>query len=228
VLVSTKNAKKGKAARKERIAQLSVRAATVEVILREQGSQRAIPKMLNIVHVREAGTTPREEEPLEWFLLTNHPIATTDEIRRVVYGYTQRWRVEDFHKAWKSGRCNVEESQLHSSEAVMRWATILAAVAARAENLKHLSRAEPQKLASTELSWEELEALRLLRAEYGPVGEKRPRSLDLETATRWIAELGGYTGKSSGGPPGTITIQRGLDQLTVAARVIAIQKRVAK
>ena len=31
----------------------------------------------------------------------------------------------------------------------------------------------------------------------------------MATAIRWIAELGGYTGKSSGGPPGATTIGRG-------------------
>lgn len=228
VFVSSKDARKRKSARKERVAQLSVRAETVEVAFRERGSKKVLPRTLNIVHVRERGTTPKEEEPLQWFLLTNHPIETADDIRKVVFGYTQRWRVEDFHKTWKSGRCNVEENQLHSSEAVMRWATILAAVAARAEKLKHLSRTEPYQPASTQLSLEEVEALRLLRTEYGPLGEKQPRALDLETATRWIAELGGYTGRSSGGPPGTITIQRGLEQLRVASLVIVIKKRSEK
>lgn len=40
-------------------------------------------------------------------------------------------------------------------------------------------------------------------------------------ATLWLAELGGYTGKSSGGPPGTITISRGLAKLRSAADAIA-------
>lgn len=39
-------------------------------------------------------------------------------------------------------------------------------------------------------------------------------------ATRWIAELDGYTGKSSGGPPGSITIRRGLDEILAGARVL--------
>ena len=37
----------------------------------------------------------------------------------------------------------------------------------------------------------------------------------------WLAELGGYTGKSSGGPPGTITISRGLAKLRAGADAIA-------
>jgi len=38
---------------------------------------------------------------------------------------------------------------------------------------------------------------------------------------RGLAELGGYTGKSSGGPPGTITISRGLAKVRAAADAIA-------
>jgi hypothetical protein len=40
-------------------------------------------------------------------------------------------------------------------------------------------------------------------------------------ATLWLAELGGYTGKSSGGPPGTITISRSLAKVGAAADAIA-------
>ncbi len=36
-------------------------------------------------------------------------------------------------------------------------------------------------------------------------------------AVRWIADLGGYTGKSSGGPPGSTTIGRGLERLMIWA-----------
>lgn len=228
LFVPARKAFKRKTERKERLAQLSVRAESVDVAFREQSNRQLHPRTLNIVHVREAGTTPKGEKPLQWFLLTNHPIETEDDIRKVIFGYTQRWRVEDFHKTWKSGLCNVEENQLHSSAAVMRWATILAAVAARAEKLKHLSRTEPKSPASGEFSNEELEALRLLRTEFGPLSEKQPRKLDLRTATLWIAELGGYTGKSSGGPPGTITIQRGLDQVLAAARLLMIQNKLNK
>jgi len=35
-----------------------------------------------------------------------------------------------------------------------------------------------------------------------------------------IADIGGYTGKSSGGPPGPTVIARGLERLGVAAQVV--------
>ena len=43
----------------------------------------------------------------------------------------------------------------------------------------------------------------------------------IHQATLWLAELGSDTGKSSGGPPETITISRGLAKVRAAADAIA-------
>jgi hypothetical protein len=196
--------------------------------LRHMTTGKLYPQHLNVVMVREVGTTPRGEKPIEWTLLTNHPIASRADIERVIFGYTVRWRIEDFHKTWKSGLCNVEETQLHSTEAVKRWATILAAVATRAEKLKHLSRQTPDAPASIDLTDAEEETLRLLRTEYGPRKERQPTQLTIALAVNWIAEMGGYTGKSSGGPPGSITIQRGLEHLTIATATLALFRQRQK
>ncbi|MDI1429689.1 hypothetical protein [Polyangium sorediatum] len=37
----------------------------------------------------------------------------------MVIGYTQRWRIEAFHRTWKQGGCNVEETQLQTSVPVI-------------------------------------------------------------------------------------------------------------
>jgi hypothetical protein len=96
-------------------------------------------------------------------------------------------------------------------------------VAARIERLRHLARNEPDTPASVELSDVEIEALKLLKHEQKKktevVGDDMPT---IALAVRWIADIGGYTGKSSGGPPGATTIGRGLEDLAVAARVLGL------
>ena len=74
-----------------------------------------------------------------------------------------RWRIEEFHRTWKSGACNGEDTQLRSREAVIRWASMLAVVAVRIERLKRLSREEPTRSAADELSDIEIEVLLLLK-----------------------------------------------------------------
>lgn len=47
--------------------------------------------------------------------------------------------------------------------------------------------------------------------------------------TLWLAEFGGYMGpKSSGGPPGSISIKRGPDFVLPAAAVIAHLRKMGK
>jgi hypothetical protein len=55
---------------------------------------------------------------------------------------------------------------------------------------------------------------------------KRPDGVSLEEMSTmqqvvlWIAELGGYTGKSSGGPPGPLVLARGLRKVEILAAVL--------
>jgi len=176
---------------------------------------------INAVWTREQGTCPAGEKPLDWLLLTSREVRSLDDARQVIFGYTLRWRIESFHKTWKTGACNVEETQLRSQQAVTLWATLLAAVATRIERLKLLSRTEPDKPASIEFDAYEIRALILLKREQKKKTEIVPDTMPtIGQATRWIADLGGYTGRSSGGPPGSITIRRGLDYIKPAAQLL--------
>ena len=150
-------------------------------------------------------------------LLTTVPVGSLADARAVVDGYAARWRIEEFHRAWKSGVCNVEDTQLRSREAILKWATILSAVAARATRLTYLARERPTTPAIEELSREEIDATVALRR---PKGIKLGAHPTLAEAVRWIADLGGYTGKSSGGPPGPTVVARGLAKVEILAEGI--------
>jgi hypothetical protein len=72
--------------------------------------------------------------------------------------------------------------------------------------------------SGSELNSYEIDALLLLKRRHARPGQRiSARPPTLGQAVRWIAELGGYTGTSSGGPPGSVTIRRGLEYLAPIA-----------
>jgi Transposase DNA-binding/Transposase DDE domain len=196
-------------ARQARTADVEIRAARVPILCKADDKELSID--LNAVLVSEVG---HKRDPVEWMLLTTHSIRTRRDVLEVVRAYTLRWRVEEFHRAWKRGLCRVEDTQLRSRDAVYKWSTILAAVATRAMRLTQLARTTPDVPCTTELSSTELAALIALR---------EPKNLDSNTvptlavAVRWLADLGGYTGPWNG-PPGATVIGRGLHDVLIAAR----------
>lgn len=212
------SAQPGRAARTARV---MVRAVEVAVTVKNPVTGKIVSAWLTAVNAREMGTAPTNEDPLDWLLLTNRQATSLAAARAAVADYALRWRIEEFHRSWKSGYCNVEESQLRSEQAIKKWALVLAAVACRVERLKLLARTTPTLPASMEFSEIELHALVLLKKRIKKRDEVVAEAPSLEEATLWLAQLGGYTGKSSGGPPGTITISRGLARLRDAADAIA-------
>jgi hypothetical protein len=90
------------------------------------------------------------------------PAETFEQAKAVVAGYASRWKIEEFHRTWKRGLCRVEDNQLQSRNAILKWATILAAVAARALRLAKLIRSTPDIPASEEFTEYEIDAAFIL------------------------------------------------------------------
>jgi Transposase DNA-binding len=208
--------------RRARTAGMTVRACKVILEIRDKRTSKRSAIELNAVQALECGTTPAGEKPIEWTLLTNRPIKTLKDLTGIIWAYSMRWRIEELHRTWKSGACRVEENQLRSSSAAIKWATILIAVAVRIERIKQLSREQPDRPATDEFSPVEIKAATLLY--FGKSAKKKTSSAATPTiadVTFWIASLGGYTGKaSSGGPPGSITLARGLESVRAAAQAL--------
>lgn len=200
---------------------LQVRAARVPMRLRDTYTKRSFVGELTVVWARERGPLPKGCERVEWLLYTTDVVSNADQACAVVQRYSLRWGIESLHRAWKSGVCNVEEMQLRSLSAAVKWACMLAAVAARIERLKTLSRTTPDEPATVELTEIEIRALILLKRRQKKRTEVVPDSIPtIGQAVRWIADLGGYVGNKSSGLPGSVVIGRGLQDLEVAARVL--------
>lgn len=215
--------------RTARNARMVVRATRVRIRLRDRQEGGIQPFDVTVVETREEDTTPLGETPIAWRLLTNYEVTTAEDADRVIEAYAHRWSIESFHKTWKTGACNVEDAQLRSKNPMVKWGTIMTAVAARIERLKVLSRNEPALPADRELTKYEIAAMLELKRENKKRTETIPDGVPtLSQAIYWLAELGGYTGKSSGGPPGSVTIRRGLDYIAPAAKLLQRLDREGK
>lgn len=201
--------------RKARVAELVVRATPVPILL--SNGQRVV---FNAVLVRERHR--RQDDRIEWLLLSTHPIRTRAHVRAIVAGYALRWRIEDFHRTWKRGLCCVEDTQLRSRQAIFKWATILASVASRAMHLTHQARKTPDAPATEEFSRNEIDAIIALRQ---PKGVKLGDTPTLGEVVRWIADWGGYMGPWNG-PPGPKVIGRGLEDVLATAKALTNMQKM--
>jgi hypothetical protein len=182
-------------ARRHRLARLSFAATSIE--LKRQSLT------LNVIHVFER-KPPKGEPAVEWFLLTNLPIDTDENIAYAVDCYRARWTIEEYFKALKTG-CQYEKRQLESAHSLLNALAILAPVAWRLLLLRHLARAQKRAPASDALTAKQLEVLRAVAKRPLP---KKPSARDAMLA---VAALGGH--RKNNGDPGWLVLGRGMHDL---------------
>lgn len=91
-----------------------------------------------MLRVGEA-TPPQAGKPLEWLLLSTLPIDTADQAHERVTWYRNRWLIEQYHKALKTG-CRMEDSPLQHGAAPSRLPGFLSIVAVRLLQVETLAR----------------------------------------------------------------------------------------
>ena len=127
--------------------------------------------------------------------------------------YALRWRIEEFHRMWKSGAMKVEQTQARSGDNVERIVRLSALVACRLLRLTRLARQTPEADAATEFSRPELAVLKHMDPRSPKQAPRPERTGTLAWAVAVIADMGGYTGRSSGGPPGPLVLARGMQRM---------------
>lgn len=160
--------------------------------------------MVNIVMVTEPDC-PKGDEPISWYLVTNEPIETADQVAAVVDAYRARWLVEEFFKALKTG-CRFEKRQLESYQSLCIALAIFLPIAVRLLALRGAARTDPDA-PCVALSARQIHLLR----ECGrrPISNV-PSNQEVFLA---LAALGGHL--RSNGPPGWIVLGRAFDKLRV-------------
>jgi hypothetical protein len=207
VMPDDKNRKR-KQARPSRQATLSVR--TIQTTLkgpRRPGGDSLKDVTINIVQSIEENPPPGEE-PICWVLYTTLAIDSIEETKEVLDGYQMRWSIEEFFKTLKSGM-KVEDMKYEELSRYSVAFAILLVVGWRVEYIKRAARTDPD--ASAEKYFEPYQWIAVVVF----VTKKRPDPAQPPTMSEFIsliAQLGGYINKKSQGPPGSITIWRGMRQ----------------
>lgn len=212
--------------RPARRAQVSLRAQAVEIAGSVRKGVGSLCCQALLVREEQA---PSGVEALEWLLLTTEAVTTRAQALEVLWIYGRRWRIEEFHKAWKSGT-QVEELRPRSADNLERGIVVLAFVAIRLLQLQELvfplSRGNqaPRELAQvpcdTILSVAEWRVLYMTVHKTAPPAQ--PPSA--EWAYRAIAKLGGWMNTQRTGRPGWQAIWYGMFRLAerVDAHVLTL------
>jgi hypothetical protein len=203
-----------------RVATLEVRA--VKVFLPPTGRRRSgRQKRMEFEGLAQWAVEAREVDPpdgveaLRWGLWSSRAVVTFDDAFGVIADYEQRWLIEEFHKALKTG-CGVENRQ-HQTAARLEVTTALCGVlAVRLVQLKTVARNAPETRADRVVPKLWLDMLRSLRSK--PI-------VTVRDFYHHLAGLGGFLMRKGDGEPGWITLWKGTKELVAAIRgYLAMQR----
>lgn len=161
---------------------------------------------------------PEGVEPIRWVLLTSESVTTNEQALRIVDYDRQRWAIEEYHKALKTG-CRVEQRYYETSDRLERVTGVLAIVAVQLLKLRTLAEETPEARAQDVVPREWVETLTKVRQRPGP----RAKQLNAQTMTiaefvKHLGGLGGHLGRKSDGKPGWQTLWIGMEKLLLILR----------
>lgn len=170
------------------------------------------PIAMNVIEVVEINP-PQGVKPIRWVLFTSLPVQSLDDAWQIIGYYEQRWLVEEYHKALKTG-CATESRQLRTAHRLEALVGLTSVVAVRLLQLKSVARAAPDTPAQRVVPNVWLRMLKLARPKL-----QRVYDMTVREFYREVAKLGGFLGRTGDGEPGWITIWRGWDKLNTYVSV---------
>ena len=213
----------GRKARQARIT-LSYQPITLAKPKRVQG-QESPTLSVNVIVCQEKEST--QKNPLCWILYTTEPVNTAEDAQKLVRYYELRWRVEEFHKTWKTDGTEVEDLRLQHSDNILRIAIIKAFIAVRLLQLQNMAqRSELGKevrctACVKEMTWKLLWA----KVEKDVLPDKIP---SLHWLYYSLAKLGGWYDSKRNGRVGVKALWKGwlklAEMVESAELLISIQQ----
>lgn len=201
-----------------RTAQLTIRARAITICAPARPSGKRANLTYNIVAAIEENSSPGTTA-LQWVLITDLPCSNLKACMKVLHIYENRWLIEEYHKALKTG-VGIEHSQLESAAALRNLLAILAIVAIRLLRLKLIGRSNPrQSITAEDIP---LAGVLLLEKKYGLPKE----GWTCRQVLRHIARLGGFLARTGDGEPGWLTLWRGWSRFALMLEGAQLLKEI--
>jgi len=152
---------------------------------------------------------PLGTEPVKWLLWLNYSVDTPEQLSRVLDEYSFRWRIEEFHKIWKTSGTNVEETQAQTYKMIEETCRVAAIAAINLARIHFQLESNPDAPASTCFEDVEIKAFRVIdKSFYRGRMAKKFGDTTLRFCHAMIARMGGYE-IGSANKPGIIVMSRG-------------------
>ena len=116
---------------------------------------------------------PPGQKGIRWQLITNVPTESFEDAVTRIQWYTQRWKIEIFHKTLKSG-CKVEELQSESADKLIKLIAIYSIIALQIMFIGYAARTQPDESCETYFSEDEWKILYRVANKTKVLPEKPP------------------------------------------------------
>lgn len=163
---------------------------------------------INIVYAKEENP-PEGEKPIIWVLLTSLPIATFEQVKRVLEWYLARWEIEIYFRVLKQG-CMVEKLQFAEKKRFAACLAIYMIIAWRVLYITMLGREYPNINCEAIFNEEEWQTLYIM-VKGKPAPTEIPALLPM---ILMLASFGGFLERKHDKFPGAKSIWMGLQRLT--------------
>ncbi|QDU73105.1 Transposase for transposon Tn5 [Bremerella volcania] len=161
---------------------------------------------------------PNDAEQVRRTLLTSQPVETVEQAQQIIDYYAQRWAIEEYHKALKTG-CQVESRYYETAERLERITGLLAIVAVQLLRLRHLADEHPDHPAIEVVPAQWIKTITKVRQRPSPRAPKiNATTMTLEEFDKHLGGLGGHLGRKCDGRPGWQTLWRGPEKLLLILR----------
>jgi hypothetical protein len=214
----------------KRTAEVEVRFAECSIKCPANLKSKGYPPFIKLSCISIKETADSVTNPVNWTLLTTHPVGDINQALLMVEWYCARWYIEQLFRLLKKQGFGIEEAELESGWA-LRKLVIMQMTAILKILQMSIAYADPEGGQPIEDVYDPQQIDVLHKLNNNLQGKtKKQQNLNDPKKIKWAAwivgRLGGWKGYDSQGPPGVIVLKRGLDRLGYIIEGVNLTKDV--